>query len=217
MQGACSGRCTLVVSRRRIVSAFVVYGALAAIAVVWLLARDDAAAPWMSASRTARLGLSLGLGVALAVSVIASTRWLVRRTGWARDLHVRFRGVLGPVSGFEIAVFAISSGVAEELFFRAALQPTVGYVTASVLFGLVHFGGRRLLPWTLWAAAMGFALGAVYALTGELVGCVVAHVWINYENLHFIAGHEPAGAAPGPVPRAPTLIGSRRRAGGTPE
>lgn len=167
----------------------------------------------LDASRSTRLSLSLGLGVALALAVIGSTRWLVRRTTWARDLHVAFRGVLGHVSGFEIAVFAITSGVAEELFFRAALQPAAGYVLTSVLFGLVHFGGRRLLPWTLWAMAMGFALGALYALTGELLGCVVAHVWINYENLHFIAGHEPAGAAPGLVPRAPKLIGARRRAG----
>lgn len=167
----------------------------------------------MGGSRWLRLGFSLGLGLVLALGVIASTRWLVRRTTWARDLHVAFRGVLGPVSGVEIAVFALTSGVAEELFFRAALQPATGYVAASLLFGLVHFGGRRLLPWTLWAVVMGFALGALYALTGELLGCVVAHVWINYENLHFIAGHEPTGAAPPRVPRAPTLIGARRRAG----
>lgn len=201
------------------VTAFVVYGILGVGALTWMSTRSGGPEARANDSLLAdlstfsRLGLSLVLGLILAAVVIVSTRTLVRRTGWARDLHVSFRALLGPISGAEIAVFALTSGIAEELFFRGALQPAVGYVAASLTFGAIHFGGKKLLSWTLWAVAMGFALGAVFAITGELLGCIVAHVLINYENLHFIAGHDPKAAEPVQAPTAPNLIGARRRAG----
>lgn len=205
--------------RRRIVTAIVVYAVLAGIALAWIGLRGEGfgAPSMLGSSATVRGFISVGLGLALALGVIASTRVLVRRADWARELHISFRALLGPATGREIAILALTSGVAEELFFRSALQPAAGYVVASLAFGLVHFGGRHLLPWTLWAMAMGFALGALFAVTGSVVGCIAAHVLINYENLHFIAGHDPRADEPPPTgaqkPSPPTLIGTRRRAG----
>jgi membrane protease YdiL (CAAX protease family) len=74
--------------------------------------------------------------------------------------------------------------VAEETFFRGALQPTLGWLPASLIFGLVHFAPRReLLPWTGFALCVGMVLGALFESTGNLVAPIVAHVGINAVNL----------------------------------
>lgn len=198
------------------------YGALAAGAVALSLLTGHGAPwamePFMEASRGVRIAVSLGAGIVVAALVIVGTRGLVRRTRWARDLHVAFRGVLGPLSSRHILLFALLSGVAEELFFRGALLPVTGFWLSSLVFGLLHVGpSRRFLPWTAWAVAMGLVFGAIFWVTGELVGCLVAHVWINYENMHFIEAHDPEQErrARRPTPDEPSLVGARRhRSGG---
>jgi len=202
--------------------ATLVYGALAAGAVTLSLLTGHgtpwAMEPWMDVGRGGRIATSLGAGIVLATLVIVSTRVLVRRTRWARELHVALRGVLGPLSSRHILLFALLSGVAEELFFRGALLPVAGFWVSSLLFGLLHIGpSRRFLPWTVWAVAMGFAFGAIFWATGELVGCLLAHVWINYENMHFIEAHDPEEERHPrrPTPDEPSLVGARRhRSGG---
>ncbi len=200
--------------------ATLVYGALGLGAFALAHLADDASPVAMEAAlgwdRVERLALSLALGLGLGVLVVLATRVLVRRARWARQLHSGFRELLGPLSGRQILFLAVLSGVAEELFFRGALMPLVGFWVSSALFGLLHIGpGRRFAPWTAWAVAMGLAFGAIYWLTGELVGCVVAHVLVNYENMHFIEAHDPAPEARVIAPEDPSLIGRRRhRSGG---
>jgi uncharacterized protein len=212
------------VTVRRIRLAVAFYGLLALAAVSWGLFRGRPnlyhhPEPWLPLGfpESSALALALGLGVALAV--VAATRVLVRRTRWARNLHVEFRVLLGPLTALQIAVFALASGVAEELLFRGALQPDLGLVLTSVLFGLVHFL-PRMWPWTLWALVMGFVFGVLHALTGELLAPVVAHVVINYENLHFINAYDPSPPASAEdrarrrEPSEPDLVSGRLRSGG---
>lgn len=206
-------------ARRRIFSAIVVYGALGAAALGVLFLGDrplgSHPSPWLQASLPVRLGVSLAGGLALCAFGILSTRWLVRRTSWARNLHISFRTLLGPLTSTEITVFALTSGIAEELFFRGALQPWLGFVAASILFGAVHLGpSRKFLPWTLWAIAMGFLFGSLYELSGELLGPVLAHVLVNYENLHFINTHDPAEKKT-PAALNASIVGARERGGGS--
>lgn len=207
-------------ARRRISSAIVVYGALAAAALGVLFLGDRPLGshpdPWLDASFSVRLGVSVVLGLGLCAFGILSTRWLVRRTIWARELHIGFRTLLGPLTSTEITVFALTSGIAEELFFRGALQPWLGFVAASVLFGAVHLGpSRKFLPWTLWAIAMGFLFGGLYELTGEVVGSVLAHILVNYENLHFINTHDPEEKKKAPAALSASIVGGRERGGGS--
>ena len=199
------------------------YGALAAGAfgISWLAGEGLpwSTDPWLPWTRGARIALAIVGGLVLAIAVILATRWLVRRgVGWARDLHVAFRGVLGPLTSREIVIFALLSGVAEELFFRGALLPTLGFWVSSLIFGLLHVGpSRRFVPWTVSALVMGLAFGALFAATGELVGCVLAHVLINHENMHFIEAYEPREQAQVGRPRSdgPAVVGRRRhRSGG---
>lgn len=204
--------------------AVVAYVGLALAAVGWgvLAGRPDLyhhPGPWLELSFPRATLLSAGLGLAVGAAVVAGTRALVRRAGWAQRLHREFRELLGPLGGGAIALLALSSGVAEELFFRGAMQPSIGLVASSLVFGAVHVGpGRRFVPWTLWAALMGFVFGAMHALTGELIGPVLAHVVINYENLHFIDSYDPSpppgGSGRRKHPTDPSLVSSRLRAGG---
>jgi len=200
---------------RRIALSLSFYGLLAIGALLWGWGQGDIdlyhhPAPWLGLAFPVSTGSALASGVAVALVVIVLTRVLVRRAEWAKRLHGEFRALLGPLSGPEIAVFALTSGVAEEMLFRGAMQPAFGLWLSGLVFGLVHVGPRRsFLPWTIWATLMGWVFGALYAATGELLAPVVAHFLINYENLHFIVAFDPKGAgdssAQGPEP--PRLVG----------
>ena len=60
----------------------------------------------------------------------------------------------------------MAAGLGEEWLFRGVLQPLVGLVAASVLFGLAHVGGRTMLPFGVWASVMGLVLGGLAIVTG---------------------------------------------------
>ena len=216
------------VVRRRIASVAVVYGALGLAAILWSSYQGHLPyqhpAPWLEEfwlhefwagwGAPASLMASLIGGLLLAWIVVKSTKGLVSRTRWARELHHAFREALSPARSSEILFFASASGIAEELFFRGAMQPAIGWILSAAIFGAVHVGpGTRFLPWTLWAAAMGLAFGALHAATGHLWGAVVAHVVINYENMHFIVAHDPPSLADASE-RKPTLVQARLRNGG---
>jgi hypothetical protein len=200
---------------RRIALSLFFYGVLALGALAWGWVRGSLdlyhhPSPWLGLSFPTSTGSAIASGVAVAVFVIWMTRVLVRRAAWARRLHLEFRSLLGPLSAPEIFVFAATSGVAEEMLFRGAMQPTLGLFLSGLAFGLVHVGPRRsFLPWTIWATVMGWVFGALYAATGELLAPVVAHFLINYENLHFIDGFDPPSddGQKNDGPEPPKLVG----------
>jgi len=165
--------------------------------------------PWLELSPAASHGASLAAGLALTTITVASTRAWATRFRWARALHEGFREILGDLRPAAVVVLALASGVGEELFFRAGLQPFAGWLIASLVFGLVHIGpSRRYWPWTVWAVVMGLALGAIYEGTGSILGCILAHVLINGINLTFIVEHDLGGPKP---TRAPSLVGNEER------
>jgi membrane protease YdiL (CAAX protease family) len=146
--------------------------------------------PWWSAPYVERVALSLGLGLSLALLVVGVTPVLVKRTKWARALHAELAEVISPLSSGEIISLAVASGVAEELFFRGAMQPAWGLIITSVIFGAVHVGPKPVFfAWSMWAFVMGLTLGLIFELTGVLWGPVLAHVWINQRNMAFIRRH----------------------------
>lgn len=182
---------------RRIRLAVAAYAVLGALALLWGALRGAPdiyhhPAPWLQLSVPQGTLLAVALGLGVGIAVVGTTRALVKHTRWARRLHVEFRHLLTGLRGRDVALLAVCSGVAEEALFRGAMQPAWGLVISSLLFGLVHVGpSRRFLPWTLWATIMGFVFGVMYALSGTLLAPVIAHVVINYENLHFIRTYDP--------------------------
>jgi Na+-transporting NADH:ubiquinone oxidoreductase subunit NqrB len=116
--------------------------------------------------------------------VIAASRAIVRFTRWGEALARTLGALIGRQSDRDCLLLALASGLAEEALFRGALQPQIGLVAASLVFGLAHFAPRReLLPWTGFSVLAGFLLGGLYAWTGNLVAPVIAHVGINAVNL----------------------------------
>lgn len=180
---------------RRIVVALIAYAAMAAVAIgagAWQgrplpLMHPR---PWLDLGAAAH-AWSIAAGLALAALTIASTRVLLERAAWARALRAEFRTVLEGARGAQLVALGLASGLAEELFFRGALQPWAGWIPTSIVFGLVHVGPTRtLLPWTVWALAMGVLLGAIFEASGSLAGPVLAHVLVNAINLRAIVHHD---------------------------
>jgi membrane protease YdiL (CAAX protease family) len=175
--------------------AFVVYGPLTVGALAWAWLAGGRFAwsletPWVSEPYAERLALSLGLGLALALAVVAMTPHLVARVRWARALHLELKELVSSLSLGEITWLAFASGVAEELFFRGAMQPVLGLLVTSLIFGAVHVGPKPVfLAWTTWAFVMGLLFGLIFELTGVLWGPILAHAWINQRNMAFIRRH----------------------------
>ena len=170
--------------------ALLFYGALFAAAALWaeLAGRSLFFASPEAASRPVEPVRDLAVGLLAGAIVILLSRQFTERSRWGEQLARALAAVLGRLSIRECTLLAILSGVAEEAFFRGALQPQVGLVAASLLFGLAHIAPRReLLPWTLFSLAAGFLLGALFDATGNLVAPAVTHVLVNAVNLRFLS------------------------------
>jgi membrane protease YdiL (CAAX protease family) len=166
------------------------YAVLLVAALVWsaLAAGPFPFATGAAAQRGIRPLRDTGAGLLAAALVVFLSRQLTERTGFGDRLARSLAAALGPLSLAECWLLALVSGVAEEAFFRGALQPQVGLVTASLLFGAAHFVPRReLVAWSLFSVAAGFLLGGLFEATGNLLAPVVAHAAINGVNLRHLA------------------------------
>jgi len=174
-------------ARRLVRTALIFYGLLLAAALAWRggLAGESLlyAGPGSRAEGLDPLP-DAALGATAAAAVIALSWVWTRRSAWGERLARALAGLLGRPTPGQIAVLALASSVGEEAFFRGALQPRVGLVAASFVFGLAHFVPRReFLPWTAFSIAAGFLLGALFQATGNLVAPVVTHALVNGVNL----------------------------------
>ena len=167
--------------------AFIFYGLLLLAALAWAALAGRPLA-WLPAASGAASPLrALGAGLLAAGIVVFASHQLTQRTRLGDRLARSLAAALGPLSLFECWWLALVSGIAEEAFFRGALQPQVGLVAASLLFGAAHFVPRRdLLPWSLFAVAAGFLLGWLYVATDSLIAPIVAHAGINGVNLRLL-------------------------------
>jgi membrane protease YdiL (CAAX protease family) len=165
------------------------YATLAALAAAWRLLVDGVF-PWRLTPAPAlapawqRLALGFGAGLAL----VAVSRQATAHTRAGRALAAELGRLLGPLSTRRAFAFALASGLAEEAFFRGALQPRVGLVIATALFAAAHYVPRPgLRAWSLFALAAGFVFGALFEWTGDLLAPAVAHAVVNGLNLRWLA------------------------------
>ena len=150
--------------------------------------------PWLPLSGVEAHAFSLVLGGAFAALVVLGTRLLVANVGWARDLHRELRPLTLRLDGTGILVIAALSALAEELVFRGLLLPWIGVLPQAVLFGFAHaqLSGPSRWVWVAWATVVGFALGAMFELSGSLLGSMLAHALINGLNLMYLRSHDTA-------------------------
>jgi hypothetical protein len=169
--------------------ALLFYGGLLLVALAWswLAGRSLLWASDAAAQRGVSPLVDIGAGLLAAAIVVLLSRQLTQRTRFGDRLAQTLRAMLGPLSLAECWWLALLSGVAEEACFRGALQPQVGWLAASLLFGAAHFVPRReLLPWTAFSIAAGLLLGWLFDATGNLIAPIVAHAGINGVNLRHL-------------------------------
>jgi membrane protease YdiL (CAAX protease family) len=125
-----------------------------------------------------------------------------RRWSLARRLEERLRERLGPLTPTEAYGLALLSGVAEEVFFRGAMQPVWGFPAATLLFAILHSGrGREMLVWTASALVAGALLGGLMHWRGTLCAPILCHVLVNAVQLRRLlvgAPMAPDSSAPQP-------------------
>jgi membrane protease YdiL (CAAX protease family) len=91
----------------------------------------------------------------------------------------------------ELALLSLSAGVGEEMLFRGVLQASLmswmgwpwGLVVASALFGLLH---PISVTYIVIAAALGFYLGAIWILNGNLLTVIVTHALYDFVALGYL-------------------------------
>lgn len=166
---------------RVLVPAARIYAILLAIALAWIFLQQRLS--WdlfvrASPEDVPKLILMTAGGSAF---LIALSLFCGRNFAWAQQLEDEFRKVLVPLRLWEIAALGLLSGVAEETFFRGAVQPVFGLVPATLAFGLAHFIPRNpFWHWALYAAFAGFLLGCLFELTGYLLPVIAAHSLTNF-------------------------------------
>ncbi|MBI2923294.1 MAG: CPBP family intramembrane metalloprotease [Planctomycetes bacterium] len=190
----------------------VVYSAMTAGGVVWIILRDGREAFWLILAED--LLSSAGLGVGLATAILWFSAYASEHHEWAKTLEIEFGVALGGLSSLQCVALAVASGIGEEMLFRAALQPTAttlaakivasralqhfaGITITSLAFGACHFPFRKnLLPWTAFTIVTAYGFGAIFLWTGNVMGPILAHALINGVNLSRIARK---GSPSGPV------------------
>ncbi len=171
------------------------YGLLGAAAVAWRVGADGEL-PWRHPgdASASPLALRVALGVGLGLAIVVASRLLTRATRSGARLAAELGAVLGPLSRRRAWGFALASGLAEEAFFRGALQAQVGWGVATVLFALAHYVPRPgLRAWSLFALGAGAAFGGLFVFTGDLLAPALAHVVVNGANLHWLSQQVGSG------------------------
>ena len=158
------------------------------VALAWWAARAlDLAPRWGDPMRDGLLGLLAAFTLAGANYLLltkAPPNWVVNgvRTAY-RETIVPLFGGLHPLGAVAIGAAA---GIGEEWLFRGVLQPTVGLITASLIFGAAHVGGMRMLPFGVWATGMGLLMGTLAIATDGLIAPIVAHGVYDMLALEYI-------------------------------
>jgi uncharacterized protein len=160
----------------------------ALILLSWWAARIlDLPPRWGMPLRDVFIGISAAGVLALINHTLltrAPSNWLV--SGVRAVYHDTILPLFGRLPRPGAMALGAAAGFGEEWLFRGVLQPVVGLVVASVLFGLAHVGGSRMLPFGVWATLMGFVLGSLTVVTGGLVAPMVAHGLYDMLALEYI-------------------------------
>lgn len=81
---------------------------------------------------------------------------------------------------WQLVLLGVTAAIGEEILFRGALQPIIGIIPASILFGFVHMGWQKdMWPYSATAAAIGILLGLAYQYTGEIWVSIIGHGLYN--------------------------------------
>jgi len=158
-----------------------VYSGLLLVALTWMYFQNELRWTLFIRLSQDRFLLDTLAGLAGAAFIVCLSIFANKNFRWAQLLEDEFGKVLVPLQTWEIALIALLSGSVEETLFRGAIQPVLGLIPASLLFGMAHFVPRKaFLPWSVYAVFAGFLLGSLVELTGNLFPAMLAHSVINF-------------------------------------
>ena len=136
--------------------------------------------------------VALGAGIGTALGLSTAQWWLqhhapdvppvARLRQLTRTLLVP---LFAPLALSELAAISALAGIGEEIFFRGAMQPTVGWPLATVAFALCHVS-RRSWALGVWALAAGAGLAALAIVTGGILAPIVAHAVYDFVALIWV-------------------------------
>lgn len=183
--------------------AWAFYLVLALLAVAWLELDDPERGRCPGGGVCAALfvdaeswPLDLALGVAAGLLVVGLWRLAAARWAAAAALEHRLAGLVGAITPDEAIAVALVSGFAEELFFRGAVQGSLGWPLATLLFALLHTGpGRELRLWGLFAVLVGLLFAGLVEWRENLLAAIVAHALVNALGLWRLSRGAAATAA----------------------
>lgn len=140
-----------------------------------LLAGQDGPGAWFPRERWLAdllLGALLGAG-------FAAVAWgLFGRIRALRRIERRLVALLDmpALRPHHALIFGLLAGVPEEILFRGALQPTLGLLVTSLVFGALH---AVTLAYFVYAGVAGMLLGALALWRGALWAPVAAHTVVD--------------------------------------
>jgi uncharacterized protein len=123
--------------------------------------------------------IGLALGITIASSIVYRL-WSAYRN--SADIYLEL--VVKPLIWSDLIWLGLLPGLSEELLFRGIMLPAFGLnlfavIVSSLLFGVLHLSGANQWPYVIWATVVGFALGYVALITGNLVIPIAAHIITN--------------------------------------
>jgi membrane protease YdiL (CAAX protease family) len=168
-----------------LVAGTVIYGGMGAAALIWLWTRERSGA--LAEQAIGDYGPWASSGVGLVVGLIGA--WLLgyltkRFTSLQEVASAAQRVFARAGEGVGIA-FVLISAIAEELFFRLAVQDLFGLIGSVACYVLLNssVGGLR---WILFTFAHALTLGLIVELGFGLLGSTTAHAILNYLSLRRI-------------------------------
>ena len=124
-----------------------------------------------------------GVGVAAVISVASS---IVYRLwpAYRRSADIYLELVIKPLIWPDLIWLGLLPGLSEELLFRGVMLPAFGLnitavIVSSLLFGVLHLSGSEQWPYVVWATVVGFGLGYIALITGNLLIPITAHIITN--------------------------------------
>ena len=121
----------------------------------------------------------LAMSITIASSIIYRL-WPAYRH--SADIYLEL--VIKPLVWTDLIWLGLLPGLSEELLFRGVMLPALGLnlaavIISSLLFGVLHLSGANQWPYVVWATIVGFALGYVALITGNLLIPIAAHIITN--------------------------------------
>lgn len=135
--------------------------------------------PWELNLEAVLLGIATAVGITIASSIVYRLWPAYRRSA---DIYLEL--VIKPLIWPDLIWLGLLPGLSEELLFRGVMLPALGLnltavIVSSLLFGVLHLSGAGQWPYVVWATVVGFALGYIALITGNLVIPIVAHIITN--------------------------------------